>query len=115
MADDLAVDAKDGSTTGSATVAPSFAAVFGVPRKGIVVAYDPARGLGSIGVEPQDGAPGDGAPGDGAPLYGFHCTAIAGGSRDIAVGTPVIFVLFPGLGGTLEAGSIIGLPGDDPG
>ena len=110
MADDLAVDAKDGSTTGSATVAPSFAAVFGVPRKGIVVAYDPARGLGSIGVEPQDGP-----PGDGAPLYGFHCTAIAGGSRDIAVGTPVIFVLFPGLGGTLEAGSIIGLPRDDPG
>ncbi|MHB1509893.1 MAG: hypothetical protein ACYCST_10415 [Acidimicrobiales bacterium] len=100
----------DGATgspgTGPGTVEPHLAATFGVPRMGTVVAYDSGRGLGSIGAEPVRGS----AP----ALYSFHCTAIADGSRDIAVGAPVLFLLFPGLGGTLEAGRIIGLPADDP-
>jgi hypothetical protein len=75
---------------------------------GTVVAYDSGRGLGSIGAEPVRG------PALAPALYSFHCTAIADGSRDIAVGVPVVFLLFPGLGGTLEAGRIIGFPADDP-
>ena len=111
MTGDVADSATDGATgtgsgTGPATAAPRAAARFGVPRKGTVVAYDSARGLGSIGAEMVRGA---------AELYSFHGTAIADGSRDIAVGTAVVFVLSPGLGGIVEAGSIIGLPGGDPG
>lgn len=57
------------------------------PRLGTVTAFDPERGLGTVtdleGVE-----------------LPFHCTAIAGGSRTVDVGTRVAFVVAPGhLGG----------------
>jgi hypothetical protein len=35
--------------------------------------------------------------------FPFHATAIADGSRDIAVGTPVTFTLVPGHQGRYEA------------
>ncbi len=36
----------------------------------------------------------------------FHCTAIAGGSRSIAVGTPVAFAIVAGNRGCWEAADI---------
>jgi cold shock CspA family protein len=38
-----------------------------------------------------------------ARLYPFHCTEIADGSRDIAVGAEVSFVVAPGHRGRWEA------------
>ena len=44
----------------------------------------------------------DDGSGDGSSVA-FHCTAIADGTRRIAVGTPVMFVVVPGTLGQLEA------------
>ncbi|MCP4434982.1 MAG: cold shock domain-containing protein [Actinomycetia bacterium] len=59
-------------------------------RFGTVTEFDEPMGLGVVtdeaGVE-----------------HPFHCTAIADGSRDIAVGTPVSFRLAPARGGRHEA------------
>jgi cold shock CspA family protein len=57
---------------------------------GTVVAFDDHRGWGEV--EDEDGR-----------RHPFHCTRIAGGSRTIAVGTPVLFTLAPGLPGRWEA------------
>ncbi|MEM7341758.1 MAG: cold shock domain-containing protein [Actinomycetota bacterium] len=57
---------------------------------GFVATYDADVGLGTI----DDGA------GQSIP---FHCTAIAGGSRQIAVGTAVTFVIGAGGPGRWEA------------
>ena len=59
---------------------------------GTVVAFDERRGLGEIESDRE--------------RYPFHCTAIAGGSRSIAVGAAVEFVVVPGPGGRWEAGAI---------
>lgn len=63
-----------------------------MPR-GIVHEFDDERGLGTI----------TGADGTGYP---FHCTAIADGSRTIAVGTPVAFEIVAGGLGRWEAARI---------
>ena len=61
---------------------------------GIVATFDDAKGFGTVredntGVE-----------------HFFHCTAIADGSRTIAVGTPVSFDVVPGRNGRWEARTI---------
>lgn len=76
--------------------------VFGAPRFGRVVAYDVERGLGVLEELSASGAE--------MGRFGFHCTAIADGSRAIEPGTPVGFVLEPGLGGLLEARSVTTVP-----
>ena len=58
--------------------------------KGIVTAFDDARGLGEL------------ADHDGT-TYAFHCTAIADGTRTIAPGTAVWFEVVPGHMGRWEA------------
>ena len=62
-------------------------------RGGIVSEFDDARGLGAV-TEP-----------DGSS-WPFHCTAIAGGSRTIPVGTPVYFSLAAGYLGRWEAADL---------
>ncbi len=60
---------------------------------GVVVAFDPAVGLGTV------------RAGDGVEI-GFHCTQIADGSRDIAAGSVVEFVVLAGRHGHWEAGAL---------
>ncbi len=62
-------------------------------RTGTVTAFDPQVGLGRI------------AGADGA-AFGFHCVAIADGSRTIDPGTQVCFELAAGLHGRWEAVAI---------
>jgi cold shock CspA family protein len=58
---------------------------------GTVVAFDEERGLGELEA-------------DAGGRYEFHCTAIADGSRTIAVGASVAFDVVVGpLGGTEAA------------
>lgn len=59
-------------------------------QRGRVVAFDEHAGLGEV----------EAAAGE---RFAFHCTAIAGGSRTIAVGTPVAFRVGPGGPGRWEA------------
>jgi cold shock CspA family protein len=61
--------------------------------RGRVTAFDERRGLGEITAE------------DGR-TFGFHSTAIAGGSRRIAVEAPVEFEVEAGLPGRWEAARI---------
>ena len=64
-------------------------------RAGTVVEFDEAVGLGLVDM-----------PGRGR--FRFHCTQIADGSRTIAVGTEVTFVVIPGRGGEWEAAEVRG-------
>lgn len=64
-----------------------------ITRRGVVAQFDEPSGLGEVCEE------------DGTS-YGFHCTAIAGGSRVIEPGTAVSFVLRPGHLGRLEASEV---------
>ena len=57
---------------------------------GTVVDFDEHRGYGKVRAA------------DGRDLF-FHCTAIADGSRRIAVGAQVVFTVVPGHRGTWEA------------
>ena len=63
---------------------------------GTVDTFDEARGLGTV--RSDDGA-----------VLAFHCTAIADGSRRVAVGQPVRFIVVPGRLGRWEAGRIVNL------
>jgi cold shock CspA family protein len=54
-------------------------------RTGRVEAFDGRRGTGVV-ID------------DAGEQYPFHCTAVADGTRDIAPGTRVRFVVSPGLG-----------------
>jgi cold shock CspA family protein len=63
-------------------------------RTGVVSEFDDPRGLGSILA-------------DDGHRYGFHCTAVADGSRSIAVGTRVTFLLAPAHRGLFEAREIV--------
>jgi cold shock CspA family protein len=63
---------------------------------GVVDAFDEPRGLGAVRSD------------DGAVLP-FHCTAIADGSRTIAVGQPVRFTVVAGHLGRWEASGITAL------
>ena len=60
---------------------------------GVVADFDEHKGYGTLR--------GD----DGRSVF-FHCTAIADGSRRIAVGTRVAFVVVPGHRGRYEAAGI---------
>ncbi len=60
------------------------------PLLGAVSSFDDERGVGVIVDEQGRSVP-------------FHCTAISDGSRSINVGTPVVFEVAAGHGGTLEA------------
>jgi cold shock CspA family protein len=60
---------------------------------GVVAEFDRDVGLGTV------------RAGDGIEI-GFHCTQIADGSRDIAVGVAVEFVVLAGRHGRWEAGSL---------
>ena len=66
----------------------------GKPRKGKVETFDNEIGLG------------EGRGVDGV-LYPFHCTEIADGTRDIAVGAEVAFLVAPGHRGTWEARGLV--------
>ena len=61
--------------------------------RGRVVEFDPVRGTGVI--EGDDGA-----------RLAFHCTQIADGTRDIAIGTDVRYDVVPGSLGEWEAGTV---------
>ncbi len=61
---------------------------------GVVVSFDSARGIGEV----SDNAGG---------TLGFHCTAVADGSRSIAVGTRVHFRKVPGHAGRYEATELV--------
>lgn len=58
--------------------------------KGSVTAFDDHVGLGEVTAE------------DGT-VHPFHCTAIADGTRTIAVGAAVTFSVLPGRSGRWEA------------
>ncbi|MGH9105146.1 MAG: cold shock domain-containing protein [Acidimicrobiales bacterium] len=73
-------------------------AIPGGPGKGKVEAFDVEAGLGQVRAE-------------GGRLYSFHCTDIAGGSRQIDVGAAVEFVVVPGHRGTWEARNVTPEPG----
>ena len=59
-------------------------------RAGTVSAFDETRGLGEVTTESGE-------------RLGFHCTAIADGSRTIAINRPVQFLVVPGQLGRWEA------------
>ena len=63
--------------------------------QGSVVEFDEDKGFGTVRADAGDGAE-----------YFFHCTAIADGSRTIAVGTAVTFDLVPGHLGRYEAAAL---------
>lgn len=67
------------------------------PRRGVVVAFDSARGLGEVRAE---------GPGV-ISVAPFHCTALADGSREVPVGARVCFGLRPGHHGRLEATGLV--------
>ncbi len=64
---------------------------------GRVSAFDEQRGLGSIADE-------------AGHEHGFHCVALADGSRTIEVGAAVVYVVVPGHLGRLECRSVRRLP-----
>lgn len=72
-----------------------------VPSAGLhhgrVATFDRRRGLGTVAD-------------DAGPSYGFHATALADGSRCIAVGAAVMFLVAPGHRGLYEARSLVSLP-----
>ena len=65
---------------------------------GTVIAFDEHRGYGTVRAT------------DGRELF-FHCTAIADGSRRIAVGAEVVFAVVPGHRGQWEAADVETLTG----
>lgn len=65
-------------------------------RRGIVETFDQEAGLGEVRAE------------DGL-LFPFHCTQIVDGSRSVAVGTEVEFVVAPGQLGVWEARALAGV------
>jgi cold shock CspA family protein len=63
------------------------------PRIGEVVEFDEARGLGVVRA-------------DDGPSYPFHCAALADGTRQVELGTRVVFSVAPGHGGHYEARAV---------
>ena len=61
--------------------------------RGAVTDFDDPRGLGTVTAE-------------NGTSYPFHCTAIADGTRTIAVGTAVEFEVVPGRMGRWEASDL---------
>lgn len=69
-----------------------------VPRGGVVISYDAARGLGWL------------RPESGRSDISFHSTAITDGSRSVEVGERVVFVVVAAHGGRAEAAYVTRLP-----
>ncbi|MFN0029264.1 MAG: hypothetical protein ACKV2O_19075 [Acidimicrobiales bacterium] len=67
--------------------------------EGVVSAFDAEVGLGQIRTT-------DGVADADEIMVGFHCVALADGSRQIEVGTMVRFAMAPGLHGRWEAASV---------
>jgi cold shock protein len=65
---------------------------------GRVTSFDQCRGWGTV----TEGSPAEGS----AAEFDFHATAIADGTRTIAVGTSVTFLIRPGHRGRYEARSL---------
>ncbi len=82
-------------------VAEHLEPVGGTPLVGEVIEFDDDRGLGVVEYGPGERIP-------------FHCTAISDGSRSVAVGTVVAFVVSAGRLGQLEARTVRPLPGVVP-
>ena len=89
------------TTTGGADNAPSPVARGAVlapgllrSRLGKVVAFDVDAGIGEVAT-------------DAGEVFGFHCTAIAGGERVISVGTTVVFSLRAFHRGELQASDLV--------
>lgn len=71
---------------------------------GRVVEFDDARGLGVVA---GDRAVTGGEPAAaGGDRWGFHCTAVADGSRRIEPDAQVAFVVVPTVGGRFEAARV---------
>jgi cold shock CspA family protein len=77
-------------------VAPGAVLVPGLLRSwtGSVVAFDVDAGIGEVAT-------------DDGEVFGFHCTAIAGGERVIGVGTGVVFSLRAFHRGELQATDLV--------
>lgn len=80
---------EGGADAGRLLVAP----VLGRVTSGVVSDFDVDTGLGLVVT-------------GGGTAVPFHCTAIADGSRDIAVDIAVVFVLAPAHLGRIEARQI---------
>ena len=63
---------------------------------GVVATFDGFKGYGTVRTD------------DDRTLF-FHCTAIADGTRTIAVATPVTFAVVPGHRGRWEASVLVAL------
>ena len=61
--------------------------------RGVVAAFDSDRGFGNVRA-------------DSGEEWFFHCTAIADGTRTIAVGAAVSFTVVPGRRGRYEATAV---------
>jgi CspA family cold shock protein len=72
-------------------------------RRGVVVEFDEAVGLGWIEPVNEGAAP---AAGKSPARYLFHCTQIADGTRTIPAGAAVSFVVVAGHGGQWQAARI---------
>lgn len=80
----------------------------GALHTGVVRAFDASRGLGHVGIS-------EGSGDDHATVAAeilFHCIEIADGSRQIDVGTPVVFRLMRRLG-AVEAVAITAVRSTD--
>jgi len=71
------------------------------PRLGKVEAFDSERGLGLVGTA-------------GGARFGFQSTAIADGSRQIAVGSLVAFIVVPAPCGRYEAAALTSVDSSRP-
>ena len=84
-----------------------------VPLIGTVATFDRERGLGTVEADAvqADQAQGavQGASGGTAPVP-FHCTAITDGTRDIAVGTRVTYLVAATHRGGHEARGLTPVP-----
>ncbi len=80
-------------------------------RVGVVTEFDEPVGLGIVTESPRvvpDATSDAAIEVDGGEVrHPFHCTAIADGTRDIAVGAEVTFRLAPARGGRFEATDIV--------
>lgn len=90
-----ASDPGDGSTF-NARSPMLWAADLARVHTGVVETFDDAVGLGSIRCGSKI-------------LIGFHCIAIADGSRTIAVGTSVAFTVTTGHNGNVQAASVVSI------
>lgn len=74
---------------------------------GTVTGFDPERGVGTVRCDTPDVLGGV----EAGKELGFHCTAIADGTRRIQVGAKVHFVTVPAHLGRMEARCLEPAPG----